>query len=122
MTTKYHIYIFTTYLNASHAIRWSKGIGQAHPHTYEIRYSFHINNDKLIRFNEIENKIAEIIKKFNNQFLNEVEPFTKVNPTLENLTDYLFNRFGEELNKLNCSLDEISISESPMRTYQISIR
>ncbi|MEK3560711.1 6-carboxytetrahydropterin synthase, partial [Lactobacillus crispatus] len=65
---------------------------------------------------------AEIIKKFNNQFLNEVEPFTKVNPTLENLTDYLFNRFGEELNKLNCSLDEISVSESPMRTYQISIR
>lgn len=122
MTTKYHTYIFTTYLNASHAIRWSKGIGQAHSRTYEIRYSFHINNGKLIRFNEIENKIAEIIKKFNNQFLNEVEPFTKVNPTLENLTDYLFNRFGEELNKLNCSLDEISVSESPMRTYQISIR
>lgn len=76
----------------------------------------------LFIFYQVFNLILQSAKKFNNQFLNEVEPFTKVNPTLENLTDYLFNRFGEELNKLNCSLDEISVSESPMRTYQISIR
>lgn len=122
MTTKHHTYIFTTYLNASHAIRWSKGTGQAHPHTYQISYSFHINNGDLIRFHEIEGNISEILKRYNGYFLNEIEPFTKINPTLENLTDYLFDCFSDELSKLDCSLDEISISESPMRTYRISIK
>ena len=42
--TKKATYIFTTYLNASHAIRWAEGTGQIHPHTYEIKYEFHLKN------------------------------------------------------------------------------
>lgn len=121
MMTKYHTYIFTTYLNASHSVHWIKGTGQAHPHTYEIRYSFHLNKDKLIQFNEIEEAIEKILKPFNNQFLNEIKPFDKTNPTLENLTNFLCDSFSEELEKANCSLDEISVSESPMRTYKITL-
>jgi 6-pyruvoyltetrahydropterin/6-carboxytetrahydropterin synthase len=119
--TKKATYIFTTYLNASHAIRWAEGLGQAHPHTYEIKYEFHLQKDLLVPFNKIEDGLAAFLQNLNGKFLNDEAPFDKINPTLENLTDYLCDELAKQLTKFDCVLDEITVSASPTRAYHIQL-
>ncbi|MFC2695366.1 MAG: 6-carboxytetrahydropterin synthase [Lactobacillus sp.] len=119
--TKKATYIFTTYLNASHAIRWAEGTGQIHPHTYEIKYEFHLKKDQLVPFNKIENGLAAFLQKLNGKFLNDEAPFDQINPTLENLTDYLCDELAAQLTKLDCVLDEIAVSASPTQAYHIRL-
>lgn len=120
--TKQSIYQLITYLNASHAIRWKAGTGQEHPHTYEINYQFQLLDSKIIRFDQVESKIAAILNPLDGSFLNETPPFDKVNPTLENLTDYLCDQFAKQLKSLNCALKSIQISESPTRAFRIELK
>jgi 6-pyruvoyltetrahydropterin/6-carboxytetrahydropterin synthase len=120
--TKQSIYQFITYLNASHAIRWKSGTGQEHPHTYEINYQFQLRGNKIIRFDQIESQIAAILNPLNGSFLNETPPFDHINPTLENLTDYLCDQFAEQLKPLNCVLKSIQVSESPTRAFRIELQ
>lgn len=119
--TKKETYVFTTYLNASHAIRWAAGTGQAHPHTFEIRYEFHKNAVELIPFNEVEDGVAAILTKLNGKFLNKEKPFDKLNPTLENLTNYLCDEISKELTNFDCVLESIAVSSSPTRTFRIQM-
>lgn len=120
--TKHHVYQLITYLNASHAIRWENGEGQAHPHTYEIKYQFHRRGNQLIRFDQVEKAVATILDPLNGAFLNKVAPFDHVNPTLENLTNYLFDQFNQTLAKLDCQLESVQVSESPTRAFRIESR
>lgn len=120
--TKKTTYIFTTYLNASHAIRWAEGLGQPHPHTYEIKYEFHLKKDQLVPFNKIEDGLAAFLQNLNGKFLNDEAPFDRINPTLENLADYLCTELAKQLAKFDCVLDEITVSASPTRAYHIQIR
>lgn len=120
--TKQYVYQLITYLNASHAIRWQSGIGQEHPHTYEINYQFQRVDNQFIRFDQVESQIAAILDPLNGAFLNEIPPFDKTNPTLENLTDYLCDQFAKRLKTLNCVLKSIQVSESPTRAFRIELK
>ncbi|WP_180366373.1 6-carboxytetrahydropterin synthase, partial [Oenococcus oeni] len=65
--------------------------------------------------------ITETISGLSGKFLNIIAPFDKINPTLENLTNYLFDMITDSLKKINCKLIRIEVGESPTRFYCISL-
>lgn len=108
-------YKFKFFLNASHAVRWENGTGEAHPHTYEI--TCEVELPTFLRFDKIEEQINQVLTPLEGQFLNELGEFEKVNPTLEELTRHLFEQIERKVAELDCKLIRIEVGESPTRYY-----
>lgn len=118
----YSTYKLTSYINASHAVRWEGGMGKEHMHTWAVICEIHVNNNQMVPFNQIENELKEVFSRVSGKFLNEVPPFDHVNPTLENLTTYFFQVITELLRKSNAILTRLEIGESPTRFYCITLK
>ncbi|QPS71002.1 6-carboxytetrahydropterin synthase [Lactococcus garvieae] len=113
------IYRLKFYINASHAIRWEKGIGQKHNHTWEIVCEFKGLNDKFISFFEAEKVVRNILDKFEGTYLNETPTFKNINPTLENVTEVFFERLSQDIKKVDGQLVQVEIAEKPTHIFRI---
>ena len=113
-------YQYKFYLNASHAIYINDQLGQIHPHTWEFSFEVINENDNLVLFNKVQPMIDDMLNKYQNQNINSIEPFAKINPTLENITDYFMNEFRRELKKMGMTLIWIEVSENASISYEIS--
>ncbi len=117
---RYSQYKFNFYLNASHAIYIDGKLGASHPHTWEIIIRTIKSQKEFVMFNEVENKIEQFLGTYQNQYINEFEPFDAMNPTLENITSYFLEQLEELLEPLGWIVFYIEVSETPTRSYVIS--
>jgi 6-pyruvoyltetrahydropterin/6-carboxytetrahydropterin synthase len=63
----------------------------------------------------------DFLSRFQDVFLNTVTPFTTINPTLENLCTYFREKLQEMLHEKGWLLLSIELSETPSRSYVISV-
>lgn len=118
---KYNQYRFKFYLNAAHSIFLNGVLGDKHPHTWEITINTIKINDSFVIFNDVEKKIDKYLQGFQDIYLNDTEPFNKINPTLENICVYFKETLGKLLSKNGWVLLSIEISETPTRSYIIDV-
>ena len=118
---QYNQYRFKFYFNASHAIYLLGELGQSHPHTWEIIVNTVKITDSFVRFNEIENMIEPFLSRYQDVSINTVEPFTTTNPTLENICTYFKECIQEMLYEKGWLLLSIELSETPTRSFVISV-
>ena len=93
-------YKFKFFVNASHAIRWQEGTGEAHPHTYELICE--VSLAKFLKFNEVEEQIHQVLDPLEGQFLNDLPAFKEIDAKV---TD------------IGCQLLRIEVGESPTRYF-----
>ena len=117
-------YRFKFYINAYHFIRWNGRDGETHPHTWEIVSDFACDMDEKVPFYEYESKINTFLSTYDGQVLNDIAPFDKINPSLENFATELFERLQThpELIGAAVKLEELAVSEGPTRTYVLTNR
>lgn len=113
-------YRFKFYFNASHAIYLSGELGQSHPHTWEVILNVMKVSENFVLFNEIEKMCEEFLSRYQDVVINTVQPFTTINPTLENLCAYFKEKLQEMLYEKGWLLLSIELSETPSRSYVIS--
>ena len=84
---------------AGHALRGYQGkCENVHGHNYKVRVV--LAGEKLnpvgllYDFVELKKRIEEVIRALDHKFLNDIPPFTELNPSAENIAKY----FYEELN------------------------
>lgn len=118
---RYNQYRFKFYLNASHSIYLNGVLGQEHPHTWEITLNTIKLKDNFIIFNDIEKNIEKYLEKYQDSYLNKVDPFVTLNPTLENICEYFKNEFQNLLLENGWLLLSMEIGETPTRSYIIDI-
>ncbi len=82
-------YRFRFYINASHGIYIDGKLGELHPHTWEIILTMMKGQEGFAPFHEIEKLCESSFARYQDGILNEIPPFTTVNPTLENITAVL---------------------------------
>ena len=116
----YKQYKYKFYLNINHAVVIDGKRGQIHSHTWEISMSISLDDGKFLRFNEIEKEIKDMLGKFQDKYINEVPPFNKITPTLENVCNYLYDVMSVSLKKKGWLLLSMEMSETPARVYQLS--
>ena len=120
-TKKHQQYKFKFYLNGSHSIYIKGELGSRHTHTWE--FSIHLlkmRND-FVKFTSLESQIEALLNEYQDKFINEVEPFNILNPTLENICNYFKDKIRELVNSEGWILLLIEISEAPTRSYVINL-
>lgn len=66
----------------------------------------------VIDYQELKMRIDPIIAELDHQHLNTIKPFDKLNPTTENLAEWLFIRLEQCIDDLNINLKSIRLVEN----------
>lgn len=118
---RYQQYKFKFYLNARHGIYINGKLGEAHPHTWEIILHVVKGKNQFVQFDALEKTVEKFMEPYQNQFLNKIPPFDMINPTLENCAHYFKDQLQEILNREGWIFLMMEMSESPARSYVISM-
>lgn len=118
---RYQQYKLKFYLNCRHAIYIDGNLGEIHPHTWEIVIHFAKQRDRFVPFGEIEKGLDQLMDAYQEKTLNEQAPFDKINPTLENCANYFRELITDFLNRDGWVLLMMEISETPSRSYVMSM-
>ncbi len=118
---QYDQFRFKFYFNASHAIYLRGRLGEKHPHTWELILHTAKISDNFVPFNEIEKMIEDFLSQYQDVFINTIQPFTTINPTLENICTFFKGKIQQMLYDKGWLLLSIELSETPTRAYVISM-
>ena len=104
---------------AGHALRGYKGkCENVHGHNYKVRVVLAgeklESNGLLYDFAELRRRLAEVIQALDHKFLNDLPPFTELNPSAENISRYFFDELGRRLaaSPNGAALREVTVFES----------
>lgn len=120
MAKTYKQYKFKFYLNMNHFIIIDGKPGEVHPHTWEIIISVISDQDKMTPFANIERKMDEIMKRYQDQLLNNCAPFDTIVPTVENAAKYFFGFIQDNIIQEGWILLMLELSETPTRSFVIN--
>ncbi|MBR3340179.1 MAG: 6-carboxytetrahydropterin synthase [Clostridiales bacterium] len=112
-------YRIKAYLNASHFVVFDGKKGDTHPHTWEFVATVYTTGNNIIKFTEPEKMIMKVFEPYQNQVLNEIDPFSAIIPSLENITEYFAKQIDEAVKPFEYHLRRFEGSETPVRTYGV---
>jgi len=103
---------------AGHALREYKGkCENVHGHNYRVQIT--VQGERLNRigllvdFVELKRIVREVVDRLDHQFINDLEPFTVINPSAENMAKYFYDEVSRRMD--NTPVD------APTRIAQIKI-
>jgi 6-pyruvoyltetrahydropterin/6-carboxytetrahydropterin synthase len=113
---------------AGHYLRNYKGkCENPHGHNYKVRITLRgAELDKaglLLDFKDLKEVMKHVIDRLDHQMLNEIEPFTALNPSAENLAKYFYDQASARLASLasgRVSVREVTIWETDSTTARYS--
>jgi 6-pyruvoyltetrahydropterin/6-carboxytetrahydropterin synthase len=97
----YEVYVDESFA-AAHNLRGYKGkCEDLHGHNYKVRVTLHGKElDRaglLLDFKLLKQVMRPVIERLDHQMLNELEPFTELNPSAENIARYFYDQTNEQL-------------------------
>jgi 6-pyruvoyltetrahydropterin/6-carboxytetrahydropterin synthase len=110
---------------AGHSLREYKGkCENVHGHNYRVRVSVtgpELNPIGLIvDFVDLKKQVRSIVDRLDHQFINDLEPFTVINPSAENIAkffyDELMKSFSGDNGKAPIRIAEVKIWETDTST------
>jgi len=113
-----------TQFAAAHQLRGYKGkCEDLHGHNWRIQVT--VSSDTLndigmaIDFHELKDISGEVISSLDHTFLNDVFPFTEINPSSENIARWIYDSIKKKLKKKGCNISSVTVweSETASATY-----
>src|SRR5882672_4492668 len=91
--------------SAGHALRGYKGkCENVHGHNYRVRVTLEgpqlDSIGLLVDFTHLKQVIREVMGRLDHQFMNDLEPFTAVNPSAENVAKYFYDEVTRQMNAM----------------------
>lgn len=107
-----------THFSSAHRLRQYDGeCERLHGHNWNVQISVvsqELNELGMVMdFKELKEKTRALISKFDHQYLNEVPPFTEINPTTENMARHLFNELTRVIAHKGVKVSKVTVWESP---------
>ncbi|MDR0977598.1 MAG: 6-carboxytetrahydropterin synthase QueD [Endomicrobium sp.] len=101
---------------SAHCLRGYKGrCENLHGHNWKIRVAFSGSKldsiGMLIDFTDVKRHLDKVILYLDHKFLNEIEPFNKVNPTAENIAAFVYEQI-KQMETGNAKVCEVEVWES----------
>lgn len=105
-----------SHFSAAHKLRDYPGMCKnLHGHNWKVRIcliSEKIDNlGMAVDFTKAKFWLDKLMSELDHQYINELEPFTVINPTSENIAKYLYERLEKMVDVENVSVGEIEIWE-----------
>jgi 6-pyruvoyltetrahydropterin/6-carboxytetrahydropterin synthase len=113
---------------AGHYLRNYKGkCENPHGHNYKIRVTLAgAELDKaglLLDFKDLKDIMKQAIDRLDHQMINEIEPFTVLNPSAENLSKYFFDETNARLSTVTngrVRVKDVTVFETETTTARYS--
>lgn len=104
--------------SAGHALREYKGkCENVHGHNYRVQVTVEgeaLNSiGLLVDFVELKRVVREVMAYLDHQFINDLEPFTRINPSAENMAKYFYDEVSSRMVH--------AMKDTPARISQIKI-
>lgn len=103
--------------SAAHQLRGYKGKCEAlHGHNWRVQVT--VSSDKLddigmvIDFHELKAITNEVIASLDHSFLNEVFPFTEINPSSENIAKWIFETIKKKMGNKAVNISSVTVWEN----------
>ena len=98
----YNLKIFTDFASA-HTLRDYPGdCSRMHGHNWKVELEVIAKQlDDVgmgIDFKHMKSAAKQVAKRLDHHYLNDIEPFDKINPTAENIAAYFYQELSEMLN------------------------
>jgi 6-pyruvoyltetrahydropterin/6-carboxytetrahydropterin synthase len=104
--------------DAAHALRGYQGkCENLHGHRFKVAAT--VKGSKLNEiglaydFTLLKKQLGEILSKYDHTNLNDVAPFTQINPSSENIAVTIYRELEKKLAQAPVALDNIEVWESP---------
>lgn len=110
---------------AAHQLRNYRGkCENLHGHNYKVRVTVQgedLNSIGLLAdFSELKAALREITESLDHKFLNEIPPFTDINPSAENVAKYICDRLqaalGAGASEVPVKIAEVKVWETDTST------
>jgi 6-pyruvoyltetrahydropterin/6-carboxytetrahydropterin synthase len=113
---------------AGHYLRNYKGkCENPHGHNYKVRVTLRgAELDKaglLLDFKDLKEVIKGVIDRLDHQMLNDIEPFTALNPSAENIAKYFYDQANARLQSVSngrVNVKDVTIWETDTTTARYS--
>jgi len=114
---------------AGHYLRNYKGkCENPHGHNYKVRVTLAGKElDKaglLLDFKELREVMKDVIDRLDHQMINDLEPFTALNPSAENLAKYFYDQANLKLDQVSrgrVRVKNVTVYETDTTTETYSI-
>lgn len=113
----FKLMIETTFASA-HQLRGYKGkCENLHGHNWKVQISVISNtlNDIgiAIDFHELKGLASDVINQLDHKNLNQIHPFTNINPSSENISKWIYDTLKDKLkNYTDIKLSSVTVCES----------
>lgn len=116
MPSQYTLKVITDFASA-HSLRGYPGeCKRLHGHNWKVEVEVVASElDEVgmgIDFKVIKQTARQICGELDHQYLNEVPPFDRLNPTAENLAAHLYRRLSEELDNDTVRVSAVTLWET----------
>lgn len=106
-----------TKFSAAHQLRNYQGrCERLHGHNWKVAVSVRaaVLNDTglVLDFKDIRDKADDLLAQLEHSFINEVFPFTEINPTSENIAKWIFDGISKKLNTETVRVYAVKVWES----------
>ena len=113
---------------AGHYLRNYKGkCENPHGHNYRVRVTLAGSElDRaglLLDFKDLREVLRQVIDRLDHQMINDLEPFTRVNPSAENLAKYFYDETSGRLRQVSngrVSVKDVTVFETDSTTANYS--
>lgn len=119
MSGKYSIRIEARF-EAAHFLRSYRGVAEPlHGHSYKVEAvlsgsSAALDEDAIaVDFVSSKRELERLAKKLDYGFINDVPPFTEVNPSAENIAEWFWKELSSAVSSENASVDSVTVWEGP---------
>jgi 6-pyruvoyltetrahydropterin/6-carboxytetrahydropterin synthase len=103
--------------SAAHRLRQYKGkCERLHGHNYRVHVTARASNPEadgmVIDFGELKRITNDLLERLDHHLLNEIKPFDEIEPSAENIAEFIFHEVEQGLGKRGDLLYSVGVWES----------
>ncbi len=116
MAVSYQLKVVTEFASA-HTLRGYPGAcSRMHGHNWKVELeAIATSLDEVgmgVDFKKMKNAANEVGDEMDHRYLNELEPFTEINPTAENIAAYMYREISKRLNSNSITVSAVTLWET----------
>jgi 6-pyruvoyltetrahydropterin/6-carboxytetrahydropterin synthase len=112
----YELTINASFSSAHNLREYGGACERLHGHNWDVEVTIGAEKlDKLgmaLDFKVLKAEAKKVLDGLDHKYLNELPPFDKLNPTAENLSEFMFKELSKTLNKGNVRVKKVKVWES----------
>ena len=116
MAAQYTLKILTEFASA-HTLRDYPGAcSRMHGHNWKVELDVVAKSlnetGMVVDFKQMKSAANEVCDQLDHRYLNEIEPFTDINPTAENIAAWLYGEISKKLNSDQAKVSSLTLWET----------